>query len=151
MAKVLFLVCRAAFTNYGELERSAYSSEFSYTPKGLCQDRTTAEAWARAAEQELRQSLSPFSLGIDLDRITSLGGHGFRKRLAELQIPEVDNMPPNDEPWGGDWARWWARVADRLTDEQRNAVWDLFDRLKLVEVHEVKVAAAGEERPGKGQ
>jgi hypothetical protein len=138
--RVYYLVTRLGWGSSGELQVTSYDGERSGpVPVGLYKDRATAEARARAAERELQSALSPFCLSWRLDKITGLPWQKLREGLAALGVPDTESAPATDQLDGGEWSEWWARVADRLTDEQRAAVWALFDRAKLFEVSRVEV------------
>ncbi|MBY0460725.1 MAG: hypothetical protein K2V38_25685, partial [Gemmataceae bacterium] len=60
-----------------------------------------------------------------------------RQRLAALAFPLP--VPPPDEDWHRDWAKWWDLCQDEISDEQRSAAWDVLRGMPPFEVVEVEV------------
>jgi hypothetical protein len=133
-------VCRPAFDHQGRLDHDSYTYEVaSFVPVGLFTDHALAEARAQLAEQELRRSMSPFTIAHHLSLVTSLDDRNLRKRLRALGIPDTENCPERNGLKGTELEDWWDRIADGLSDAQRDAVWELFDRLKVFEVRPIEV------------
>jgi hypothetical protein len=64
--------------------------------------------------------------------ISSLSAEQFRARLKEL-APKA-RLPRPNRYGERDWVGWWAKYADTLTEEQRQAVWGLLDKLEFYRV-----------------
>ena len=63
-----------------------------------------------------------------------------RSRSRRTGLPAPAEQRPNADSGGEyiDWLRWYDGLADTLTDAERDAVWDLLDRLELYRVVEVE-------------
>lgn len=110
-------------------------------PLVVCADKDAAGARAEELEREARQTLNPFLFvgpnEYTLRSVTSLTAKQFTARLKKL-FPESP-PPGKNEDEEYDWYGWWAGLADRLSEEQRAAVWELLDRLKFYGVMEAKM------------
>jgi hypothetical protein len=97
-------------------------------------DRKAAEARCAALEAEARAGLNPFAFFEDywLRDYSSLSPGQFRERLRQL-LPGV-RLPGKNKYGGREWLPWWERVVDRLTDEQRQAVWGLLNHVRFYAV-----------------
>jgi hypothetical protein len=105
-------------------------------PVAVFTDRESAEARKEHLEREERESLDPFTfLGPDdsyLEEVSSLNADVFAARLKEL-VPKA-RLPRAGKYSDRDWAGWWAKHADALSEEQRQAVWGLLDKLEFYHV-----------------
>jgi hypothetical protein len=103
-------------------------------PVAAYADRAAAVARAEELECQARETVNPFlflgtSSEYELRSLTSLSSEEFDARLKKL-FPAV-RLPRMMQSEYRDWFGWWAKLADRLTEEQRAAVWELLDRLKF--------------------
>jgi hypothetical protein len=97
-------------------------------PVAAFRERSLADEYRLEMERVARRDLSPFELG-PIHDLTSLSEVHLADRILALGL-----RPPNvkeRERYHGYWARWWDRTAGRLTEEQREAIWNLMDRLSL--------------------
>lgn len=96
--------------------------------------REKAEVYRREKECSARKKgevTNPFSLqGLDWGDWASLPQGEFDQRMQQLGVTPLGR----NDPWG-----WWDDVVGDLTDEQRNAIWDLLDQISLFEVVETEV------------
>ncbi len=103
--------------------------------------RAAAEAEARRLESEARGDYSPFWFGFDYDDVTGLPSAELAGRVAALGVsPPPD--PPDDEDYGTKtavWSAWWDEQSPTWTPGQRDAVWELFDKLHFYEVIEIEL------------
>jgi hypothetical protein len=133
MSRAAFLVQRRALQDDGELRcRADRPSGFvPHVPLRLFGDRSAAEAYRDDLLARLRLGLNPFELQRQLSELTSLKPAAFYVCLWGLNVapPVMDDVI--------DWPRWWRETAPDLTREQIEAVWQLLDRLRLVEVVEL--------------
>jgi len=106
-------------------------------PEVLLFDRETANCVRRERDLAARGLLNPFWLGIP-DELSSLSESEFRERTRELGlIPPI----PYGTSFGDvtDWWLWWDAKSADWTTEQRAAVWDLLDKVRLYEVVEIEL------------
>jgi hypothetical protein len=99
-----------------------------------------AHAFAEEVRLTIRREINPAAMWFDLRDVTSLGIDELCLRVAELGLP----LPPESwnagyrEPWPvrswNDFCDWWAACIHRMSEEQRDGVWALLDRLELVRV-----------------
>ena len=110
-------------------------------PITVCRDRASAEAHKAELEREARAELNPFLFldGYD-DTLEGASSRSPEEFVAELKsiLPKV-RLPREGKYGGRDWCTWWGKLADALTDEQRSAVWGLFDRLEFYTIVPVTV------------
>lgn len=66
-----------------------------------------------------------------LEEISSLSEAEFKDRLRTLDIPQPEHLM-DDEAW-------WNTVWEKMTQEQEEAFWQLFDRLHFFTVVEVEL------------
>ncbi len=102
-------------------------------PIAVFTSRAAAEARKAELEREARGELNPFVfLGDEdylLEDVTSRTQEEFLAGLKKL-YPGV-RLPRARKYGERDWIGWWEKLADSLTEEQRQAVWELFDRLEF--------------------
>jgi hypothetical protein len=105
-------------------------------------ERAPAEARRAGLEAEARARLSPFNFLEThwLADYSSLPLEEFGKRLKKILLDV--RLPRNWRQEKTDWAKWWDGVADRLSEEQREAVWALFDRLHFYAVVQTELEGA---------
>jgi hypothetical protein len=137
VSRSVFLVQRRAIL-WGELGRLADHPTFApYVPLRLFTDRAAADAYRDDIVGRLRPAVNPF----DLERPPmSMADSAFVSCLWGLDV-----VPPEPKVVGShgrwhecfDWRAWWNETAPTLSPEQVEAVWALFDRLRLVEVVEL--------------
>jgi hypothetical protein len=58
----------------------------------------------------------------------------FDRRVRELGVEPIGRTYPFE---------WWEEIKGELTDEQRNAIWDLLDQIRLFEVVPTRVELEG--------
>jgi hypothetical protein len=116
-----------------------YNDEFNEafdagSPVQTFLSRDKAEAYRREKECTARKRgelTNPFWFqGLDWDDWSSLSQAAFDRRVSELGVEPLGRRPPYD---------WWDKIEGDLTDEQRNVIWDLLDRVQLFEVVETTV------------
>jgi hypothetical protein len=102
-------------------------------------DRAKAEAYRMELERECRDGINPFEMNdLDLGAQTSLGGGELCRRLHAAGIEPPEGVGQDDDGYV-EFFEWWCDVADELTLEQRNVVWDLCDRARFYDVVETEV------------
>ena len=105
-------------------------------PIAVFNDKAAAEARVAELERQERAVLNPFTfIGSDYYRfgvISSLTAEEFADRMKAL-APKA-RLPKANLDQERDWFGWWEENADGLTEEQRQSVWDLLDRLDLYRV-----------------
>src|SRR5262249_42055940 len=72
-----------------------------------------------------------------IEGVTSLTLEEFAGRMKE--IAPGSRLPRPNKYEERDWFGWWESNADKLTDEQRQAVWGLLDKLRLYAVMTAEV------------
>jgi hypothetical protein len=106
-------------------------------PEAVFLDRDAAERERARRELTAREVLNPFWLG-GVSTVSSLSEDKFRARLPELGFSP---LPPKPNSWDATYlAAWWDEESANWTAEQRSAVWDLLDKVRLFEVVEVELA-----------
>jgi hypothetical protein len=99
-------------------------------PVAISGSRHEAYALAHRLNLEARERLSPcFFTNGNFER-SSLEADVVAERIFDLDILPPD---PNEEGF----CQWWEEHSPTWTDEQRNAVWDLFDNLRFYDVTEI--------------
>jgi hypothetical protein len=117
-------------------------------PLGLYPTREQAEAARQRCEAEARRLVSPFAFPpphYSLLHLTRLSYAQLKKATRRLGLdpavrPKGTIVRPQlgvTEYWPELWLRWWDERVDAMTDEQREGVWALLDRLRLCSVEEV--------------
>jgi hypothetical protein len=105
-------------------------------PLAVFTDKRKAEARKEKLEREERAVLDPFTfVGSDeysLQEVSSLSVEEFEAKLKEL-APKA-RLPRPGRYDERDWTDWWAKYADTLSEEQRQSVWELLDRLEFYQV-----------------
>jgi hypothetical protein len=106
-------------------------------PVAVFASKKKAEAHCKALEEQARRELSPAQFFEEAEMATSLDEKTLVKRIQALSLP----APEKQERQGYSstyvvlgWDDWWDRCSPEMTDEQRTAVWDLFDRLCFYKV-----------------
>jgi hypothetical protein len=99
--------------------------------------REAAQADAQRREAWERTGRNPFAFGETLAERTTMPEGVFRDFLTDLGL-----TPPPPRREEADWAGWWERNAPTMTQHQRQAVWDVLDRVRFYTV-------AALEPPGK--
>jgi len=100
--------------------------------------RKDAEVHRAELERDARREASPFRYGFEVAHVTSLDESTLRQRITRL------GLEPPEQPAGErlpcdtltPWREWWNHTAGGLTDGQREAIWDLLDRLSFYQVVE---------------
>jgi hypothetical protein len=126
-------------------------------PLGLYADRQQAEAECIRRETAARHGVSPFAFpsghepGMQGDHVWASSGLSYTRFRNEIRA--LGLCPPPLE-WGGDspvsptghclfyskhWLEWWDAQVDRMTPEQREAIWQLLDEIRFHRVTEVQV------------
>jgi hypothetical protein len=106
-------------------------------PESLLFDRTAAKRERVRRELAAREVLNPFWLGYLRD-LSSQSEADVRERIRELGLP-----PPrpahNPGGYDDDWSDWWDQESPNWTPEQRHAVWDMLNKVRLYDVVEVEL------------
>jgi hypothetical protein len=97
-------------------------------PLRLFASREAAERLVAELTAEARRTMNPFHLN-DYEVPDPI-----RKYLKKLRLSACPK-----EQWSEEWQEWWDRCADEMTDDQRAAVWAMFDALAPYEVIEITV------------
>jgi hypothetical protein len=119
-------------------------------PLALYATTEAAESARRSREQAARLLVSPFAFPpphYSLFDITKLSFEQLKARVARLGLPlpvRPKGTPVRPELgvteyWPELWLAWWEEHVDAMSDEQREGLWALLDRLKLFTVAGVKV------------
>jgi hypothetical protein len=124
-------------------------------PLALYPTRERAEAERRRCEEATRRLVSPFAFpapheyctGGDYLGVSSLTYTRFLKAARGLGVP-LPRLPTTRtvSPTGhceyrsGPWLAWWDEHVDTMTEEQREAVWGLLDRLHFHTVVQVELS-----------
>ena len=103
-------------------------------PEAVFFDCAAAERERTRRELLAREFLNPFWLG-QLRELSSRDASDVHARLRELESFPM----PLSHAEVDDWAKWWDRASANWTDEQRAAVWKLFNQVRLFEVIEVEL------------
>lgn len=110
-------------------------------PVALFLDEAKAKGRRDELERADRAELNPFLFvgGEDyqLEDVTSLSPEMFTRRM-KLIAPGCAG-PETNEDGELDWVGWWEAHADGLGEQQRQAVWEALDRLRLYAVMPVEV------------
>ena len=142
--KKLYLVQRLAWC-------TAYNKELG---RGVCQQHESPEGvpvrafdtkakavkHAKQLTAEARQELNPFQFTYqDIEAIVEGDEDDLIAALAKHGLPSPQQVAITS--YGShliDWPRWYDDLADTLTDAERDAIWNLLDRLELYRVVEVE-------------
>jgi hypothetical protein len=107
--------------------------------------REKAEAHRDELERKERGDQNPFmwgGLGESLADYTTLKAETFLDRVRALGV-----KPPRYDKRGRgkmfEVGGWWEDVSERMTDEQRHAVWDLLDKVRFFTVVPMQVELEG--------
>jgi hypothetical protein len=98
-----------------------------WKPLRLFADESAALAFADEVRRSIRAEVNPFDYCLRLDLMTGLPSDDFRLKVVELGLP----LPPEE---GHEMAGWWFLHVRRMTEEQRDGVWELLVGLELVRV-----------------
>jgi hypothetical protein len=104
--------------------------------------KAKAAKYARDLTEEAKRELNPFQFTYqDVDLLMK----GDGDELALIAALEKQKLPSPQHvartSYGShniDWPRWYDEIADSLTDAEREAIWNLLDRLELYRVVEVE-------------
>lgn len=107
-----------------------------YVPEAVFADRAAAEIECARREREGRELLNPFWLG-GLEAATSLSEVAFRSRVSALGVPSPPLAPNTYEH--AHLVVWWDTESPDWTADQRAAVWELLDKVRLFEVIETEL------------
>ncbi len=143
---VAFLVTRAGLTVGRWPGRPAVWEEYHHqgledtdggplrVPEVVLFDRAAAERERERRELAVREMLNPFWFG-PIRELSSRDATAVHARLRELgSFPVPLSYADVD-----DWVAWWDRESANWTAEQRTAVWDMLDKIRLFEVIEIEV------------
>jgi hypothetical protein len=112
-------------------------------PLAVFTNKKDADARKEQLEREEREALSPFTFvgraEYHLRGVTSLSLEQFLAKLKEI-APKA-RLPKTSKYDERDWNGWWEKYADTLSEEQRQGVWELLDRLELYRVMPTEVEA----------
>jgi hypothetical protein len=105
-------------------------------PLAVFTDKQAAQARKEQLEREERSALNPFLFVASDDYrfqdVSALSREQFAARLKEL-APKA-RLPRPSQYGERDWVGWWEKYADTLTEEQRQSVWELLDKLEFYRV-----------------
>ena len=142
--KKLYLVQRLAWcTSHNEdLGRGVCQQHES--PEGVpvraFDTKAKATKYAKELTAEARRELNPFQFTYqDIETLMDGNEDDLIVALAEKDLPPPRHVASTS--YGShiiDWPRWYDDLADTLTDTEREAIWDLLDRLELYRVVEVE-------------
>jgi hypothetical protein len=142
--KKLYLVQRLAWcTSHNEdLGRGVCQQHESAegVPVRAFGTRVEAKRFAERLTAEARRELNPFQFTYqDIEAIMDWDDEELDTELRKrnLPTPTIGVHPTR----GGDfidWPRWYDEIADTLTVEEREGIWNLLDRLELYRVVEVE-------------
>ena len=111
--------------------REVSSVNTSFTePERVFASKKAAQEHAERLNRELRAHTNPFANAREPGFLMS--DEDILFRLLKTFGVAKPKLPKGHMKWD----QWWARVAAELTEEQRDAVWDVFDDLKWYEVRE---------------
>jgi hypothetical protein len=109
--------------------RMANPETGSRVPVRAFSTRAAAEAFTAEQLAAVRRTMNPFHMWV-----CEYLGDDAREKLAALGLP----LPMPAEEWYGDWSGWWDSCQEAVTDEQRAAVWAVFDGPPLFDVVRVE-------------
>jgi hypothetical protein len=92
-----------------------------------------ADAYMARLEAEARDYPSPFRFGSHLEwgRLDASTAYGMLSELAPLNITSLwEDYKAPDRVWN----EWWDAAVDRMSAEQVETAWSLFEKLKFYEV-----------------
>jgi hypothetical protein len=105
-------------------------------PLAVFADEKSAKARKSELEAHEREELNPFLFVGDeeytLQEVSSLNAKEFDERLKKL-FPGIA-LPKPSKYEERDWVGWWEQHADARSEEERQAVWALLDRLEFYRV-----------------
>lgn len=116
---------------YLAVREMAQVNESFTEPDRAFASKKAAQEYAAQLNRELRALTNPFADEREPGFIMS-----DEEKLWTLL--KTFNIVEPKPPKGGyvRWDQWWARVAAELTEEQRDAVWDVFDEFEWYKVKE---------------
>lgn len=101
--------------------------------------RSEAEKVKRKLEESARKEICPFALAEGLEddyqERTSLSAEQILQKLGEWNIPKPKARKSHGYKYY-EWTKWWHQVVDQLSDEQREAVWSIFDKVEFYKIAE---------------
>jgi len=97
-------------------------------------DRAEAERM-RLERVAWKEAGSPLDYGCGIESVSSMSEAEFQAFLETIDLFTEELRGGRDLDWGD----WWDAVEDTLTDDQREAIWEMMDKLRLFEVVEVEV------------
>jgi hypothetical protein len=144
MSEKTYLVVRRAwyvddYTAPRDKLMSDLECAFSDVPVAAFADRESAERACRELERKGRREVgSPARFEAWQYGIDTPGRDDPAVRLMELGVEPPE---PIESPYGPyfDWLGWWDVVSPSLTEEQRDALWDLAAKVRLYEVRELEL------------
>jgi hypothetical protein len=108
-------------------------------PEAVFFNRPAAERDRDRRNVAARELLNPFWLFHgELEWLTSAPETEFRDRLRILGLTPPLSYATNFGP-STDWWLWWDAESANWTAEQRSAVWDLLDKVRLFDVVEIEL------------
>ena len=145
MKKKLYLVQRLSWCTAGAEDLQRGIAENHIEPEGVPILAFTREAAASARAKQLtaeaRRELNPFQFMYnDVESIMHGDEEALLLALGKMDLPFValKRYPTNYSREIIDWPAWYDDIADDLTDAERDAIWNLLDRLELYRVVEVE-------------
>jgi hypothetical protein len=136
MSREVYLVQRAALDMGEDQVDSGCEGFVPAVPLRVFADEAAAQAYRRDVERMMRAELCPFQLG-DTWELCDMDEDAFCERVKALGLPppEVKTLSSRFGVFQGlDLLGWWAQVVPTMTEEQRDAVWELCSRVIVVSV-----------------
>jgi hypothetical protein len=99
------------------------------SPVKAFHDRARAEALCAELERDFRSGLNLFCYGRAVDDWTSLPPGLFRDWLLDAGL-----SPPELEQEAEEWVRWWECESCRMSEVQREKVWEAADGVRFFAV-----------------
>lgn len=142
--KKLYLVQRLAWRPVVRYDDGRAVTEQHESAEGVpvraFETKAEATKYAKHLTAEARRELNPFQFTYcDLERLTGASDKELIRAVEKAGLPApAERVEPR---WGSesiDWLRWYDDLADTLIDAERDAIWDLLDRLELYRVVDVE-------------
>lgn len=119
---------------YWDADTDSDPPEELVVPEAAFADRSGAEAFAAAADRDLRRFVNPYALSDPAGWVNRRWSGTERLAAFGPEFPRPDRRTADAL------ARWWARHVAPLPDEPFHAAWgDIFDRLTFYRVVELPI------------
>jgi hypothetical protein len=138
MTRPVYVVVRAALSDPQQVEGEYEMIFLPRMPVRAFARREDADACCKALLARARREVRPFDVDVTINAPFEEDIINGVKRLG------LPPLAPSEKPQGElglklDLEAWWPRVATQITDEQRAALWELFQIPPLFEVREMAV------------